>query len=80
MITQQVLQRGFAGAQLQPAAGVRPVRAARVQVAAAAQAAAGSEERLRLHNLSPQEGSRKDNKRKGRGYGGHQVRRVCGVW
>jgi large subunit ribosomal protein L15 len=25
-----------------------------------------------LHNLSPQDGSRRDNKRKGRGYGGHQ--------
>jgi hypothetical protein len=31
-------------------------------------------ERLRLHNLSPQKGSRRDEKRKGRGYGGHQVR------
>ena len=31
-------------------------------------------ERLRLHNLAPQPGSRRPNKRKGRGYGAGQVR------
>jgi len=35
--------------------------------------AAAETERYRLHNLSPQKGSRRDEKRKGRGYGGHQV-------
>jgi hypothetical protein len=37
-------------------------------------AAAPTAERLRLNNLSPQEGSRKKEKRKGRGYGSGQVR------
>lgn len=46
---------------------MQPFRAVRLDVSAAA-----TEERLRLHNLSPQKGSRRDNKRKGRGYGGHQ--------
>ncbi|KAF8060545.1 RPL15 [Scenedesmus sp. PABB004] len=62
-------QQAFLGARLGAAAPVRalqPVRAARVSVAAA------EGERLRLHNLSPQKGSRRDEKRKGRGYGGHQ--------
>lgn len=36
-------------------------------------AAAATEERLRLNNLSPQEGSRRKEKRKGRGYGAGQV-------
>jgi large subunit ribosomal protein L15 len=34
-------------------------------------------ERLRLHNLSPLQGSRKKKTRKGRGYGAGQVR---GMW
>ncbi len=51
-------------------ARVQAPRAARMVVTAAAETG----DRLRLHNLSPQEGSRPDNKRKGRGYGGHQVR------
>lgn len=49
-------------------ARVQAPRAARMVVTAAAETG----DRLRLHNLSPQEGSRPDNKRKGRGYGGHQ--------
>ena len=36
-------------------------------------AAAPTAERLRLNNLSPQEGSRRKEKRKGRGYGSGQV-------
>lgn len=40
---------------------------------------APSEERLRLNNLSPQPGSRRPNKRKGRGYGAGQVRVVAGA-
>ena len=36
-------------------------------------AAAPTADRLRLNNLSPQEGSRKKEKRKGRGYGSGQV-------
>ena len=39
-------------------------------------AAAPTAERLRLNNLSPQEGSRKKEKRKGRGYGSGQVKLV----
>lgn len=35
---------------------------------------ADGEERLRLHNLSPLKGSRKNKTRKGRGYGAGQVR------
>ena len=35
-------------------------------------------ERLRLSNLSPQDGSRRKEKRKGRGYGAGQVRRAVG--
>jgi hypothetical protein len=54
---------GKAGA----ARAVQPLRAVRLDVAAA------DSDRLRLHNLSPQKGSRRDEKRKGRGYGGHQV-------
>jgi large subunit ribosomal protein L15 len=46
-------------------------RAAAVVCRAQAAPADGGE-RLRLHNLSPQDGSRRQNKRKGRGYGGHQ--------
>ena len=36
---------------------------------------ASSDERLRLHNLSPEEGSRRLEKRKGRGHAAGQVRR-----
>jgi len=50
-----------------PSRSVQPFRAVRLDVAAA------ETERYRLHNLSPQKGSRRDEKRKGRGYGGHQV-------
>lgn len=66
-------QRSFLGSALGravPARAVQPFRAVRLDVAAA------ETERLRLHNLSPQKGSRRDEKRKGRGYGGHQVRQV----
>eukprot|EP00195_Chlamydomonas_chlamydogama_P005661 CAMPEP_0202899878 /NCGR_PEP_ID=MMETSP1392-20130828/9123_1 /ASSEMBLY_ACC=CAM_ASM_000868 /TAXON_ID=225041 /ORGANISM="Chlamydomonas chlamydogama, Strain SAG 11-48b" /LENGTH=242 /DNA_ID=CAMNT_0049586173 /DNA_START=63 /DNA_END=791 /DNA_ORIENTATION=+ len=48
------------------AAVVRPFKAARCQVVAMAG------ERLRLNNLSPWPGSRRDEKRKGRGYGAGQ--------
>jgi hypothetical protein len=63
-------QRSFLGSALGKAGAARavqPLRAVRLDVAAA------DSERLRLHNLSPQKGSRRDEKRKGRGYGGHQV-------
>jgi hypothetical protein len=60
--------RAFAAAAAPPPAR----RCVGVRAAAAATAEAGSGERLRLHNLSPQKGSRRDDKRKGRGYGGHQ--------
>lgn len=49
---------------------MRPTASARGAVVV--RAAAGVEERLRLHNLSPQVGARRDEMRKGRGYGGHQ--------
>lgn len=42
--------------------------------AAVAEADVEVEERLRLHNLAPQPGSRRPNKRKGRGHGAGQVR------
>lgn len=62
-----------------PSAGLvapRTIRAATPARAIVVAAAAAVEdgERLRLHNLSPQTGSRRDEMRKGRGYGGHQVR------
>ncbi|KIZ06434.1 50S ribosomal protein L15 [Monoraphidium neglectum] len=65
----QASQRAFVG---QPVAArrVQPFSAARGVVVV--RAAAEPAERLRLHNLSPQKGSRRDEKRKGRGYGGHQ--------
>eukprot|EP00878_Enallax_costatus_P000806 GHUV01000930.1.p1 GENE.GHUV01000930.1~~GHUV01000930.1.p1 ORF type:complete len:247 (+),score=95.48 GHUV01000930.1:103-843(+) len=62
-------QKAFLGSALcRPVAArsVQPFRAVRLDVAAA------ETERYRLHNLSPQKGSRRDEKRKGRGYGGHQ--------
>lgn len=54
---------------------VRPVFANRVRPAASIVLAAEttSDERLRLNNLSPQDGSRKNKTRKGRGYGAGQV-------
>eukprot|EP00882_Tetradesmus_deserticola_P001800 GHRQ01001932.1.p1 GENE.GHRQ01001932.1~~GHRQ01001932.1.p1 ORF type:complete len:247 (+),score=101.11 GHRQ01001932.1:185-925(+) len=58
---------GSAVGRIGAARAVQPLRAVRLDVAAAADT-----ERLRLHNLSPQKGSRRDEKRKGRGYGGHQ--------
>jgi len=48
-------------------ATVTPARAAPV-----ARGVVASDERLRLHNLSPLEGSRRDRKRVGRGYGAGQ--------
>ena len=52
----------------------RPCAAGPLAVRAqAAAVAAPEEERLRLNNLSPNPGSRPEEKRKGRGYGGHQV-------
>jgi hypothetical protein len=65
------MQRTVAGSGLSrpvPSRAMQPFRAVRLDVSAAA-----TEERLRLHNLSPQKGSRRDNKRKGRGYGAGQV-------
>lgn len=52
--------------QATPLRSVQPFRSAHVVRAEV------EPERFRLHNLSPQEGSRRANKRKGRGYGGHQ--------
>lgn len=68
-ISQVAMHKSCAGLT-RPAASraMQPFRAVRLDVSAAA-----TEERLRLHNLSPQKGSRRDEKRKGRGYGGHQV-------
>jgi hypothetical protein len=54
------------GPLAKPSRAAAPLRAARLEVTAA-------DERYRLHNLRPQEGARQDNKRKGRGYGGHQA-------
>jgi large subunit ribosomal protein L15 len=45
-----------------------------VVVTAVAEAAEG---RLRLNNLAPQPGSRRPNKRKGRGHAAGQVWRLC---
>jgi hypothetical protein len=76
----QASQGAFLASPLaQGARCVAPFRAARAPaVRAAAAADAAPAERLRLHNLSPQKGSRRDDKRKGRGYGGHQVRGRAG--
>jgi len=62
----------FTGNQLQQR--VAPIRAARVSTAVVT-ANAGTaevEERFRLNNLSPQPGSKRPKKRKGRGYGAGQ--------
>lgn len=53
-------------------AGVVVSRSSRVVVVAAAATEQSDEQRLRLNNLSPQEGSRKSKTRKGRGYGAGQ--------
>lgn len=72
----QASQKAFLGSSL-----VQPVAVFRVQPFSAARSvvvrADAEPERLRLHNLSPQKGSRRDEKRKGRGYGGHQVCSSC---
>lgn len=70
----QVGASSFAGVRLQArASAARP--AARPALAVVCQAAAaGEDERLRLNNLSPQPGSKKNKNRKGRGYGAGQVR------
>jgi hypothetical protein len=69
LISQVAMHKSCAGLTRPGAARtMQPFRAVRLDVSAAA-----TEERLRLHNLSPQKGSRRDEKRKGRGYGGHQV-------
>ena len=65
------------------AARATPVVAGRriVLVAAAAAAETSTGERLRLGNLSPAPGSRRPNKRKGRGHASGQVRkRKRGNW
>lgn len=61
------MQRALGATSRCSSSRVAPTSSRVVRVCAAA-----SDERLRLHNLSPQKGSRRDNKRKGRGYGGHQ--------
>lgn len=78
IVLQVAMQKSIAGRGLTgsaPSRAMQPFRAVRLDVSAAA-----TEERLRLHNLSPQKGSRRDNKRKGRGYGQGQVRGVVGGW
>lgn len=61
----------FSGKQLQQRAFV--AKAARPSVAVVCAAATQEGERLRLNNLSPQPGSKKNKNRKGRGYGAGQV-------
>ena len=58
----------FVGVRVQ--ARVQPPRAARVAVVQCV--AEDESERLRLNNLSPQEGARRKKTRKGRGYGAGQ--------
>lgn len=74
-LSQVAMHKSCAGLT-RPAASraMQPFRAVRLDVSAAA-----TEERLRLHNLSPQKGSRRDEKRKGRGYGAGQVRTEQGA-
>lgn len=50
-----------------------PMGARVVEVVASDETLSPYGERFRLNNLSPQEGSRKNRKRKGRGYGAGQV-------
>jgi len=63
--------RTFVGTKI----AVRSISANRVRPGASIVLAAEttSDERLRLNNLSPQDGSRKNKTRKGRGYGAGQV-------
>lgn len=64
----------FSGRRLQQRCFV--AKAARPSVAVVqATAAVEDAERLRLNNLSPQPGAKKNKNRKGRGYGAGQVRR-----
>lgn len=60
----------FAGQQLRVQRSAVVARVARPSCVVAA--AVDDDERLRLNNLSPQEGSRKNRNRKGRGYGAGQ--------
>ncbi len=62
----------FSGKQLQQRALV--ARAARPNAVVRSAVAEEEAERLRLNNLSPQDGARKGKNRKGRGYGAGQVR------
>ena len=61
----------FSGKQLQQRSLV--AKAARPSIAVVSSAVAEEAERLRLNNLSPQDGARKIKNRKGRGYGAGQV-------
>jgi len=58
--------------QVAAASSASSASSRRAAVVCRAETATAPSERLRLHNLSPQDGARRDNKRKGRGYGGHQ--------
>lgn len=59
---------------------VRAPAVATVQVVASdSETLSPYSERFRLNNLSPQEGSRKERNRKGRGYGAGQVSNVFGT-
>ncbi|EFN56964.1 hypothetical protein CHLNCDRAFT_143546 [Chlorella variabilis] len=60
----------FSGKQLQQRSLV--AKAARPSIAVVSSAVAEEAERLRLNNLSPQDGARKSKNRKGRGYGAGQ--------
>lgn len=60
------------GASVISSRPVAPLRMAMRSLSITA-AAAPTTERLRLNNLSPQDGARRKNKRKGRGYGAGQV-------
>ena len=51
----------------------RPLRQSASSSRQITQAAAATPERFRLNNLSPQKGARRQEKRKGRGYGSGQV-------
>ena len=52
---------------------VRPFTPASVRAPRALVVSVSASDRLRLHNLSPEPGSRRDEKRKGRGYAAGQV-------
>ncbi|GBF94308.1 50S ribosomal protein chloroplastic [Raphidocelis subcapitata] len=72
MLAAKASQKAVTGLRPVAAARTVPFTAARRTAVVVCAAEAPAAERLRLHNLSPQKGSRRDNKRKGRGYGGHQ--------